>query len=276
MESGIHRGLTVLTIDDIRRAYDNVSIEIVMELHRRHITDPQILWLCETVLRGHEGPERTIGIDQGSAYSPIALNLLLHYALDIRLQSGAADHLWLRYADNLAFLTQSVRQGREALRQASQLLQTVGLTLKGQDGAPANLLQGGWKQLLGFRISLRGNQIHYGLDAKEWKGLAEALDYAHTSENPPMMAQRVIQGWIEGYGPALDCGEVEATIGSVLGHAAMAGFRECSRDDVQRWALTARDGWRAYRHAHLGHARDQQAGIVAPPAATWTTPGIIA
>ena len=72
----------VIAQDDIRDAFDHIPIYYVMELHRRYIDDPALLNLIEKVLRGHNAERRTIGIDQGSAYSPLALNVVLHHALD--------------------------------------------------------------------------------------------------------------------------------------------------------------------------------------------------
>jgi hypothetical protein len=106
-----HNAWTIV-IDDIRRAFDNVRIDVAMTAHRRFIQDAELLNLIETILRGHNGPGREIGIDQGGAYSPTALNVTLDATLDKplfneRLRRG------LRYADNIALIGLSLTECRD-------------------------------------------------------------------------------------------------------------------------------------------------------------------
>ena len=71
------------------------------EFHRRY-------------LRGHN-PRRNIGIDQGNAYSPIALNVSLHDAHDKHMEKCASPSklLWWRYVDNIVYLAKSMSEGRQ-------------------------------------------------------------------------------------------------------------------------------------------------------------------
>ena len=45
--------------------------------------DPALVALAEVILKGHE--QKEVGIAQGGALSPLILNLLLHYTLDIAM-----------------------------------------------------------------------------------------------------------------------------------------------------------------------------------------------
>jgi retron-type reverse transcriptase len=77
--------------------------------------------------------------------------------------TGAVIHpLWLRYADNVIFATQSVTEGAEILAQARRLLERAGHTLKGENGPPVDL-RTDEAQVLGFTLSLRDNRLHLGL-----------------------------------------------------------------------------------------------------------------
>ena len=78
----VGEGRLVVAQDDIANAFDHVPIEYVMEVFRRHIDDPGLLNIANKVLRGHHTEQHTVGIDQGSALSPLALNVALHHALD--------------------------------------------------------------------------------------------------------------------------------------------------------------------------------------------------
>ena len=94
-----------LTVDDIENCFPNAPIDVVMDCHRRHISQPDLLWLIETIVRGHEGPEHTTGLYQGSPYSPVAMEFLLHTHLDTRFGTEYRGFpLLLRYVDNINIL----------------------------------------------------------------------------------------------------------------------------------------------------------------------------
>jgi RNA-directed DNA polymerase len=87
-------GRRVLAVDDLKNAFDNVPVDLVIQCHRdaleraqqRNFTREeknQTLALVEAVLRGCD-KGREIGIDQGGPYSPTALNVLLHYHHDMK------------------------------------------------------------------------------------------------------------------------------------------------------------------------------------------------
>src|SRR5262249_46240861 len=143
----------VLAIDDVKDAFDHVNLDDLMDDHRRHLQDSPLLNLIEVVLRGGSNPDRKEGIEQGNAYSPTCLNVRLHHAHDLALGRGRTNPSWLRYADNLVYLTKDVPEGLRALHQSRALLRSAGLTLKGEDGPPADLREGQGAHLLGFLLS---------------------------------------------------------------------------------------------------------------------------
>jgi RNA-directed DNA polymerase len=155
----VGQGRWVLATDDVRKAFDKVIIDDVLADYRRHVTNPALLSLIEVMLRGSEG--KTVGVDQGSGFSPPTLNLRMHYAHDLALQGH--DPPAYRYADNLAYVCVDVAEGTQALDRAAQLLGEAGLALKGEDGPPKDLRRGETAQLLGFTLSRRGDGLHLGL-----------------------------------------------------------------------------------------------------------------
>jgi retron-type reverse transcriptase len=185
----------VVAIADIRRAFDTVAIHQVIALHDMvldGITQQKFtpkdkactLALIDTVLRGHDA-ERTRGIDQGGPYSPTALNVLLHYMLDVPVMAHVDNKpLWYRYADNLVYLAQSVSEGKAMLGKVTQLLQPLGLTLKAE-AEVTDLSTGGTAQLLGFSLRQDGDQIHYGIGPAAWDNLQHHLGAAHVERDPP-------------------------------------------------------------------------------------------
>jgi len=224
----------VVAVDDIKNAFDNVRLDHLMDDHRRHVEDADLLNFIETVLRGHEGQRRREGIDQGGAYSPTALNVRLHHAHDLGLAQEPTSPPWHRYADNLVYLCRDVTAGQQALEQARQLLRPTGLTLKGQDGPPVDLRQGGTVQVLGFGIKRSRPRLELGQEALD--KLQQDLRKAHEAEDPPKTAQQALHGWISSYGPAYES-VTDDTPEQLLSLASQMGHREISSPGEirQRW-----------------------------------------
>src|SRR5262249_50409225 len=153
----------------VRKAFDTVHVTDIMAEHRRHIADDALLRLIEAVLRGSAGERRPRGIDQGSAYSPTALNVLLHRHHDLRFGRGHPP--LYRYADNLVYVCGSVAEGDQALATARQLLKSVQLTLKGQEGRPKDLWRGEEVQLLGFNLRREGKRLRPDPGPQAWRKL---------------------------------------------------------------------------------------------------------
>jgi hypothetical protein len=236
----------VLAIDDVRQAFDNVKIDDVMADHSRYITDPSLLSLIKLVLQGGGGEKRKKGIDQGSAYSPTALNVRLHHALDLGVMQGHHPP-WFRYADNLVYIGQSVSEGEQALEKAQYLLEHAGFTLKGKDGPPTDLRHGGSAQILGFALRRRGGALHFDLGDNAWMKLEQNLLRVHEMDHPDRIAPLVVRGWIASYGPAFENlrRNVVQRIWDPLNHH---GFREmCSQEMLNGWCQGAWKGWNSRR-----------------------------
>jgi RNA-directed DNA polymerase len=244
----------VLAVDDVKNAFDNVVIDDVIMDHAHYLTDPSLLSLIEVVLRGGDGEKRTRGIDQGSAYSPTALNVRLHHAHDLGINQGQYPP-WFRYADNLVYIGQDVPEGLQALERARQLLGQAGFALKGTDGPPVNLRQGERAQLLGFTLCRKNDALHFGLGSNAWSKLEQSLIRSHTTENPTENAIQVIRGWITSYGPAFETLRTKTLrrIRSVIIHQ---GFRESfSMEVLVGWCRDAWQHWNILRNRVTGLAR---------------------
>ncbi len=178
----------VLAIDDVAKAFDNVVIADVIMDHAQHLTDPSLLSLIEVVLRGGDGKKKK-GIDQGSAYSPTALNVRLHHTHDLGVQQGQHPP-WFRYADNLVYSCRDVPEGQQALDRARHLLGQAGFALKGEDGPPVDLRRGERAQLLGFTLSCKCDALQFDLDSNAWMKLEQSLLRSHRMETQPRAPQR--------------------------------------------------------------------------------------
>lgn len=241
-------GRYVVAVDDVRQAFDNVPIDAVMECHRLHTQDEELLRLIETVLRGFEDRDRVRGIDQGSAYSPTALNVLLHHKLDTLFSNDASNPPWFRYADNLVYLCHSVSEGHEAIAKAQELLQPIEMSLKGTDGDPTDLRQAGNSvDLLGFHIHWENDQVNHDLSAEAWGDLEIICRESFKTPNPSDSAISAVRGWISYGGPAFEKSEEEPLVRRILEVAADLGFREVPEPKVRQALQSARDRCRAHR-----------------------------
>jgi hypothetical protein len=216
--------LWVVTLADVKDAFPSVVLADVLADHARHILEPATLSLTEVVLRSGDDPTRQRGISQGSPYSPTALNVRLHHALDLGANQGHHPLRYFRYADDLTFLRRSVSEGRQALSHASRLLEKSGFALKA--GADVQDLRAGQKaQLLGFLLSRRDGKLGLEPGKHAWTKLELALAKAHETVNPTETARLVVNGWVEAYGPAFEDWRV-TTLNRLLRMAAKLGFRE--------------------------------------------------
>jgi len=233
----------VLAVDDVKNAFDNVNIDDVLNDHRKYIAEASLLSLIEVVLRGSEG--KRIGIDQGSAYSPTALNVRLHHAHDLGLSQG--HHLpWYRYADNIVYLCQDMSEGDRVLSYVKDLLEEAGLHLKGKDGAPKDLRKRK-VEFLGFKLHARNGLVRYECGPGAWQGLRQDLIEAHEVEDPPARAEQVVTGWIEYLGPAFE-NRAEELPAQIRGVASNLGFREVDTyTGIQKRCNRALERWRMYR-----------------------------
>jgi Reverse transcriptase (RNA-dependent DNA polymerase) len=218
----------VLAIDDVEKAFDNLVIEDVLADHARHIDDDRLLQLIGRVLQGHD-PERAIGVDQGSAYSPDALNLRMTHAHDLPVFQGHHPSGY-RYGDNLAYPCRGVSEGHQVLAHVGSLLGHAGLKLKGEDagsgtGPVVDLQQKGKADLLGFQLFLRQGRLAFDLADKAWSQLHEHLVKAHEAESPSQVAHSVVLNWLTAYAPAFESLRAD-TCDRVIETASQLGFRE--------------------------------------------------
>jgi len=95
---------------DIKGFFDNVSHSHLLDLLRRRIEDPRMLWLIERFLVAGvmiDGirEDTDEGVPQGSSLSPLLANVYLHYVLDEWFESEVQPRLAgeahiVRYADD--------------------------------------------------------------------------------------------------------------------------------------------------------------------------------
>lgn len=128
------RGHRFIVDGDIRKYFDSIDQDLLIERVKRRICDRKVLKLLRQWLRAgvmEEGEVRTsiAGTPQGGVISPLLANIYLD-DLDSRWQAEC-DHLGrlVRYADDFVVLCRSAAQAHEAMRRLREILGTLRLEL---------------------------------------------------------------------------------------------------------------------------------------------------
>jgi len=167
----------------------------------------------------------------------------------------------------------TVYEGTTAIQAVQGLLRPIGMTLKGADGPPVDLLQGHKATILGLSIHWDNGQINYDLTEGAWTNLGAKLSETHTHTSPEA-ANQATKGWMAACGPAF-VGKLENPIlDRALEIGAKVGHRELSRRRLKQYLQSSRDRWAdRRRNAHkVSKGTRARQGAAAP--LTADPPGI--
>jgi RNA-directed DNA polymerase len=127
----LEAGYTYVVDVDLRKYFDSIPHERLMEDVRRYIGDGSVLGLIEAFLQQEilDGaatwtPEE--GTPQGAVISPMLANLYMH-SIDIAV--AAAGFYMLRYADDSVIMCRSMEEAQRALALMAELTAAKGLVL---------------------------------------------------------------------------------------------------------------------------------------------------
>jgi RNA-directed DNA polymerase len=233
-----------LAIDDIKDCFPNAPLDTIMHWHRRHICDEQLLRLIERIIRGHDGLNHLTGLYQGSPYSPIAMEVLLHHVLDVMLEAHSRNTPILRYVDNLTFLCRDVSEGIRVLGIAREVAGEAGFQLKGEDGEPQDLRDPHYDRVvLGLIPRWQNGLLTFAIPDSAFENLRQGLRIAHEAERPADNAKKRCFGWLQMLGPALTRSVEREVVDQVLDIARQAGFRNVIDQDLLCVTSAARRSW---------------------------------
>ncbi len=251
-------GIIFAVIDDVKQAFPSVRHDPLLEDVTRLINgskpanyDPApLLNLLEAIVRGRDArhhPQKGVGITQGCPLSPLFLNTHMHPRHDLAVdRERALIPFWARYADNLLYMVKNETDGVEALELVRQLLQGVGLDLKGQKGEKTKPTDLNVRpvELLGFSMKVNNRNVVLGIPDDAWKNLREALQEAHRTDEPGKQAKSIIIGWTEACGPAVE-NRVETTHQTILDTVKENGFKGIiSPEGLFKRLEDSRDRWK--------------------------------
>lgn len=230
---------TILLNDDVRRAFEFVRVEQVLNLLHELGLDTRLIDLIRMLVTvGND--DLTTGIHQGSELSPDLLNVLLHFVLDVPFRDRFPGIQLHRYADNLAMVVPGMTAA-DAGRyhdEISQLLAAAGMELKREDGGIFDLSRQE-TTLLGFRLSKPQGRVLVQLPDNVETLVSENLDELVRFEgHSRRRARECLLGWFGSLGPAFQDMDVDQVCTTALQTAGDRGFRDLvpAQELRGRWA----------------------------------------
>lgn len=127
---------------DIRKCFNRIPHEPLMQMLKQKISDPRFLNLIETLitaptLEDGKTENSKMGCPQGSIVSPILANIYLHHVIDEWFTSITKSHMkarceQVRYADDMVFIFENARDAQRFYAVLGKRLNKFGLELHGE------------------------------------------------------------------------------------------------------------------------------------------------
>ncbi|MGE0760105.1 MAG: reverse transcriptase domain-containing protein [Pirellulaceae bacterium] len=241
-------GRAMWIVEDIRDAFDNVPQKRLLEVLRSRLPADDFQQLVERMIVTGTGR----GIPQGSALSPLLLNVYLNHFLD-RPWRRAGRSPMLRYIDDMAVVLPSGDQegAKETYKDLDQQLKSAGMPVKGSAAASIHdLAAGETVEWLGFRVSMRDGKVRYDLpiepDRAGWADdLCLRLRMCHAEPAAPQRAVQVVMGMLDQAGPAYRHTPRETLLRWIVDVAGGLDFHELP--SVKAMEAQWERGWQRWR-----------------------------
>ena len=240
----------ILAVDDVKNCFPSADLDRVIGCFNLHINQPDLRWLINRIIRGHEDRESASGLDQGSPSSPLAMEMYLHTCLDsvTEAQNPGNTVRMQRYVDNLIFACRSSSEAEEVLRMTNDVLTEFDLELKNEDGKPGDIRDPGYNNhILGLIPHWDSGRLNFRIPDKSFKNLKEGLSKCNRFRQPNLLANWVITGWTNAVGPALTNKSEPSIIRRMLKICRDTGFYEITSKQIKETASKARGSWTRLR-----------------------------
>lgn len=101
-----HTKTTFILKGDVRKCFASVNQNVLMSILDRRITDQDILWLLERVIKSFDSDTSGLGLPLGNLTSQLLINIYLN-ELDQFVKHRVRATYYIRYADDFAVFSQS-------------------------------------------------------------------------------------------------------------------------------------------------------------------------
>lgn len=150
----LKQGYTWVVDADLKKYFDTIPHDRLMEVVRQRIADGRILDLIESYLQagvmdGDEMQESELGTPQGAVISPLLSNLYLN---DLDHEAARQGFAMVRYADDFVILCRSQEEAERALAWVRGQVEAKGLTLHPEKTRLVDATQKGGFDFLGYHF----------------------------------------------------------------------------------------------------------------------------
>ncbi len=236
----------ILALDDVKNCFPNANLDMAMDCFRNHTTNPELIWLIEQIIRGHEGRNPASGLDQGSPFSPLAMELLLRTYLDLRMETevtGFCPSGFQRFVDNLILLWKTESECEDLIEGMRIFLDEIGMELKSEDGPPVDIRDPDHgAKVLGLVPYWSNGRLNFRIPEQAFDDLKEGLGMSPN----PKVGKLVVTGWIHAVGPALTRKAAKTVLGRISDTCTEACFHEIT-DELCKIAKRAKLHWESVR-----------------------------
>ena len=150
----LKQGNTFVVDADLRKYFDTIPHDRLMEVVGQRIADGRVLDLIESYLQAGimDGEEMQVseqGTPQGAVISPLLANLYLN---DLDHEAARQGFAMVRYADDFVILCRSQEEAERALTWVRDLVESKGLTLHPEKTRLVDATQKGGFDFLGYHF----------------------------------------------------------------------------------------------------------------------------
>ena len=190
-------GLRFVVCADIYKAFDHTPLEQALDCLGMMIPGHPNLELIKSIVRGHLGASKKIGLRQGDNLSPAVFNSFMHYWVDSTIEQSSSSS-YLRYLDNIYVFSSQPGEGAQILESVKAKLDSLGMTL-GID-AVVRLNNCEKVGILGFQLGVTGDRIEITGSEKSWSQLEATITKAFDKPNPQKSGLQGVRGWLTSQG----------------------------------------------------------------------------
>lgn len=150
----LKKGHTWVVDADLRKYFDTIPHERLMEVVRQRIADGRVRKLIESylqagIMEGEQIQESEEGTPQGAVVSPLLANLYLN---DLDHEAVRQGFAMLRYADDFVILCSRREEAERALAWVRERMEAKGLTLHPEKTRLVDATQKGGFDFLGYHF----------------------------------------------------------------------------------------------------------------------------
>lgn len=195
-ETFFDRGLTHCVIDDLESAFDRVPAKRLMQIVGKRLPDERIVGLIREISRLPGVP----GIPQGSACSPLLLNVYADATIDRPWRRRQPETPLIRYVDDLLLPCGSEEEAAATRGALSELAESAGWRLKGQKSTAVVDLDRQSARWLGFEVEMRNGRLVARVPQLGLDSLADKI--AGIGPDDREALRELVLAWINDRGPA--------------------------------------------------------------------------